>query len=442
MKRKAKHILDTRPEDLQDHYSLRQKRLKLSSSQQLEADLASLSGKLSPAHREELEQIWAHDRRVPSLLSRKAWSLARGVDPKFVSAWFSRKRYNAVRKTGTILPTGTYELDLKAPLSSPKREQPFPRRGAGNQEDQAGLKIKREHIATSLSLLPPSVVKSLIKVPIAPMKSRKARNFQAVKHTRAHVSAPHPLCPVCSWNIDLGEQPTAASPVSFENDDNTIGIPRLSTPGLTLGQPSSDCNFELSTPQPSDDENDTRPSGGPPLEDSGPVPINNLIPAKGTSSQSTTSRGHELSRIPYAYSQPKRTSLESTSHVLALGALISHSGTARQRNDSASLIKGRLTPDRLGPRAPPCAAPSSTIRSSPDRHAPPRSAPRVPAVTVNHLPIDTSLHTSPTSSAFYVIHPFYSDTIIRTVLYSAFGTTRRIYSVDSQSPPSSKALIV
>ena len=140
------------PETAQETFSSpghhRLGRPKLSPSQQLETNLVSLSGKLSAAHWAELNKIWAHDQRIPSLKSRKAWSKARGVDAKFVHAWFSRKRYNVMKKTGEVPPNGTYELDPQAPGSYPtlktrKAETPSRKDISKPAKEKTELEVKR-----------------------------------------------------------------------------------------------------------------------------------------------------------------------------------------------------------------------------------------------------------------------------------------------------------
>ncbi|TFK48062.1 hypothetical protein OE88DRAFT_600082 [Heliocybe sulcata] len=58
----------------------------------------------------ELKAIWSADPRVPTVSSRQAWALSRGVEPNRVHTWFSNKK-RADEKMGT-LKEGTYELGL------------------------------------------------------------------------------------------------------------------------------------------------------------------------------------------------------------------------------------------------------------------------------------------------------------------------------------------
>ncbi|KAF8956636.1 hypothetical protein BDZ97DRAFT_2062811 [Flammula alnicola] len=65
-------------------------------------------------HFDELALIWPNDRRIPSISSRRAWALARNLNPVNVHSWWYRRRTHAKRLRIKI-PQGTYELDVGVP---------------------------------------------------------------------------------------------------------------------------------------------------------------------------------------------------------------------------------------------------------------------------------------------------------------------------------------
>ncbi|KAI0062173.1 hypothetical protein BV25DRAFT_1780208, partial [Artomyces pyxidatus] len=62
----------------------------------------------------ELREIWAADKRVPTLASRKIWAHVRGLAPNTVNNWFSRQK-KALRLAGKPVPTDTYDMPIGAP---------------------------------------------------------------------------------------------------------------------------------------------------------------------------------------------------------------------------------------------------------------------------------------------------------------------------------------
>lgn len=60
---------------------------------------------------EQLNDIWAKDQRIPSHASRKAWAVARGLNPQSVHNWWYRRRPRA-KKLKIRIPSGTYELEV------------------------------------------------------------------------------------------------------------------------------------------------------------------------------------------------------------------------------------------------------------------------------------------------------------------------------------------
>ena len=59
----------------------------------------------------ELTAIWEVDKRLPSAESRRAWALARGLQPSKVNNWWYRKKTTA-KKHGIPLPEDTYQLPV------------------------------------------------------------------------------------------------------------------------------------------------------------------------------------------------------------------------------------------------------------------------------------------------------------------------------------------
>ncbi|KAJ7366611.1 hypothetical protein DFH08DRAFT_1003802 [Mycena albidolilacea] len=75
------------------------------------------TGRPAPVHFDELFAIWPADPRIPSVESRRAWSLARNITPSYVhnaSFWFSRRRPVA-KKLRLKIPAETYELPVGTP---------------------------------------------------------------------------------------------------------------------------------------------------------------------------------------------------------------------------------------------------------------------------------------------------------------------------------------
>ncbi|KAJ6509055.1 hypothetical protein C8R45DRAFT_759799, partial [Mycena sanguinolenta] len=74
----------------------------------------SQPGRLALAHFDELYAIWPADPRIPSVESRRAWALARNVNPSYVHTWFQRRRPIA-KKLKMRIPSETYELPVGNP---------------------------------------------------------------------------------------------------------------------------------------------------------------------------------------------------------------------------------------------------------------------------------------------------------------------------------------
>ncbi|TFK66958.1 hypothetical protein BDN72DRAFT_843583 [Pluteus cervinus] len=65
-------------------------------------------------HFQELIDIWTLDRRIPTAKSRRAWCMARNLNPEVVNAWWYRRKTIA-KKLGMDIPGGTYDLPIGNP---------------------------------------------------------------------------------------------------------------------------------------------------------------------------------------------------------------------------------------------------------------------------------------------------------------------------------------
>ncbi|KAH9483352.1 hypothetical protein JR316_0005458 [Psilocybe cubensis] len=71
-----------------------------------------------PVHFDELNKIWPENPRIPSVQSRKAWALARGLNPVNVNNWWYRRR-KVAKKSKFSIPRDTYELEVGNPPPVP-----------------------------------------------------------------------------------------------------------------------------------------------------------------------------------------------------------------------------------------------------------------------------------------------------------------------------------
>ncbi|KAF8879137.1 hypothetical protein BD779DRAFT_1803450 [Infundibulicybe gibba] len=69
-------------------------------------------------HFDELAAIWAADRRIPTPESRRAWALARNLNPVNVNSWWYRRK-TVARKGKIRIPKDTYELEVGSPPTLP-----------------------------------------------------------------------------------------------------------------------------------------------------------------------------------------------------------------------------------------------------------------------------------------------------------------------------------
>lgn len=94
------------------------------SSNNLETVPAPKQVRIPIIYLKELGAIWDADKRMPTPESRRAWALARGLDPSKVNNWWYRKK-TAAKKHGVHLPAESYELPV-APIPSLPELSPSP----------------------------------------------------------------------------------------------------------------------------------------------------------------------------------------------------------------------------------------------------------------------------------------------------------------------------
>ncbi|KIJ98422.1 hypothetical protein K443DRAFT_627921 [Laccaria amethystina LaAM-08-1] len=76
----------------------------------------------STIHFEELAQIWEGDQRIPTAASRRAWCLARNINPANINNWWYRRKVVA-KKAKITIPEGTYDLPIGNPPDLSKVEE-------------------------------------------------------------------------------------------------------------------------------------------------------------------------------------------------------------------------------------------------------------------------------------------------------------------------------
>jgi len=115
---------------------------------------------IHPLHFEELSKIWDSDRRIPSVISRRAWAEARHLNPTNVHSWWYRRRPVA-RKLKVKIPRDEYELDVGVPPVIPLKEAdssdtPASRRDDDNLSTDAWLSSPHAPFSDSDGLVPAS----------------------------------------------------------------------------------------------------------------------------------------------------------------------------------------------------------------------------------------------------------------------------------------------
>lgn len=81
---------------------------------------------IAPAHFAELSNIWENNRRIPTIASRVAWSLARNLNPINVNSWWYRRKVVA-KKFKIKIPDDSYELDVGTPPLVIVKSEELPR---------------------------------------------------------------------------------------------------------------------------------------------------------------------------------------------------------------------------------------------------------------------------------------------------------------------------
>ena len=117
----------------------------LPSASSSNADIvpASERARIPAIYLKELTAIWDVDKRMPSPESRRAWALARGLQPSKVNNWWYRKKRTA-KKHGIPLPEEIYELPVLPTPSLPEISaspvpEPLPPPDVLNHETGPGL---------------------------------------------------------------------------------------------------------------------------------------------------------------------------------------------------------------------------------------------------------------------------------------------------------------
>ncbi|TCD62559.1 hypothetical protein EIP91_006737 [Steccherinum ochraceum] len=141
---------------------------------------------LNSRHIAELDRIWAIDHRLPSLQSRHAWAVARGLTPLAVNKWFWRMR----RNHGVRPPAGTYDLDVHA------GQQGDGEREVDLQSVEEVMESDHRRLASKEDLEKRDVCGPIVEV---------------VCHTRTHEKKPNLQCRTCSQRF-LNTVSSAASP--------------------------------------------------------------------------------------------------------------------------------------------------------------------------------------------------------------------------------------
>ncbi|PPQ74659.1 hypothetical protein CVT26_005528 [Gymnopilus dilepis] len=99
----------------------RSKNVPQPKAEDVETELTTSGTPFQPIHAlhfDELNRIWPNDRRIPSAESRRAWALARNLNPVNVHSWWYRRRKIA-KKSKFSIPRDTYELEIGTPPELP-----------------------------------------------------------------------------------------------------------------------------------------------------------------------------------------------------------------------------------------------------------------------------------------------------------------------------------
>jgi hypothetical protein len=113
------------------------------------------TSKSSPTMGALLSEIWRIDPRVPSIVSRRAWALANGYDPRKVNQWFNRRKA-ADKKAGRRVSEELYELSVDASTSSLSLAKDKDTTLGGEDSVSDGADLARSSGSRSSSVMPPS----------------------------------------------------------------------------------------------------------------------------------------------------------------------------------------------------------------------------------------------------------------------------------------------
>lgn len=106
------------------------------------------SQKIKLVHLMALNAIWEADKRLPTLSSRREWSLSRGIKPSLVNQYFWRQRARARKgKSRFYVPDDSDNYDL--PVGTPEQEEATPEPHVKQEEEEPSpepaRRIKRLH---------------------------------------------------------------------------------------------------------------------------------------------------------------------------------------------------------------------------------------------------------------------------------------------------------
>ncbi|KAG5642428.1 hypothetical protein DXG03_002802 [Asterophora parasitica] len=186
---------------------------------------------LAPEHLDELMIIWDSDRRTPSVPSRRAWALARGVRPECVHRWFARRKQIAKRKkqkTGAL--AGTYELEVGTPpvLQVKVKMEATPVDDIRRNTGRRGKNLESDERGAGPSSDAPSSDRTLVACS-SPREKHYLRSSSPLRYLQ--------LLPPSSSPPPLSSLPPSPSPVP-----TPVVTELLSLPALPLFEPPAPSN--------------------------------------------------------------------------------------------------------------------------------------------------------------------------------------------------------
>ncbi|RDB29974.1 hypothetical protein Hypma_013758 [Hypsizygus marmoreus] len=164
----------------------------------------------APEHLIELTAIWNADQRTPSVLSRRAWALARNLRVEAVQRWWHRRRQTAKRAGETLLEE-TYELDVGTPpvlievVKVEEQEEEEGRKGRGVARNTRGrakrAKMEAQDSDTMLSS------DTLVSSPLASRKRAYIHRSSSLPASRTTSPLPPSSPPALSSSPAISNPP-------------------------------------------------------------------------------------------------------------------------------------------------------------------------------------------------------------------------------------------